>query len=144
MWRSALALFLVLALLTYQPYGSPLLAQQPPKLSRHAIKIKDTIEGLGTGSEVRVLVELRDKSKLAGYVKSMQLDGFELFDTVADVSRSIKYEDIKKIKAIGGAWVQGTASGQPPNRRRALGKAAIIVLVALFVVIVAAVASDKS
>ena len=142
MRRIATAILVALALLVWETDGAGLFmerhAQQPAKLSRHAEKIRDTIKGLGTGNEVRVLVELRDKTKIAGYVKRMELDGFELFDTVADTQRSVKYEEVKKIKALGSAWVQGKAAGQ--GQRRVVGKAA---LAALLVLVVVAVAADE-
>jgi len=148
MRRVATAILIAMALIVWQPEGPGLVtelrAQEPVKLSRHAEKIKDTIGSLGTGNEARVLVELRDKTKLAGYVKSMQLDEFELFDTVADTAKGIKYEEVKKIKALGSAWVQGQSSGRRSGQRPLIGKAAIVVAVVLVVVVVALVASDRS
>lgn len=132
MRRIATAILVALTLMVWEMDGTELFmalrAQQPAKLSRHAEKIRDMIKGLGTGNEVRVLVEMRDKTKIAGYVKRMELDGFELFDTVADTQRNVKYEDVKRIKALGSAWVQGKAAGQ--GQRRVVGKAALAAVVA--------------
>lgn len=147
MRRVATAILIAMALIVWQPEGPGLVAElrarEPVKLSRHAEKIKDTIDSLGTGNEARVLVELRDKTKPAGYVKSMQLDEFELFDTVADIAKGIKYEQVKRIKARGSAWVQGQSSGQRSGQRSLIGVAAIAVAVVL-VVVAALVASDRS
>ncbi len=140
MRRMATAILVMMALLAWQPEGTELCAQQPPSLSKHAEKMKNTIESLGVGTESRVQVELRDKTKAAGYIKSLQLDGFALFDAASASAKNIKYEEMKKVKALGGAWVQGRSTGQRPL----LGKAAIGVLVVLVVVVMALVASDKS
>jgi hypothetical protein len=65
---------------------------------RFAGKVKLGIEKLGSGSDTRVEVKLRDKTRLKGYVSEIGEDGFVVTDVKTGASNSIAYADVKQVK----------------------------------------------
>ena len=81
----------------------------PPKLyagskdEKQAIlaeKVKKGILQLGTGERVRVSVELRDKTKLDGYINSSDENSFVVTDPKSGNSTSVPYNTVKSVKGV--------------------------------------------
>ena len=73
------------------------------KEARFAEKVKAGITKLGTGTEARVEVKLRDKTKVKGYVSAADsADSFTVTDPKTGASRTIAYSDVDKVNKPGG------------------------------------------
>ena len=65
-----------------------------------ADKVKKGILQLGTGEKARVSVELRDKTKLEGYISSADENGFLVTDLKSGVSTAVPYDKVKSVKGV--------------------------------------------
>lgn len=65
---------------------------------RFAGKVKTGVEKLGSGSETRVEVKLRDKTRLKGYISQIGENEFVVTDVKSGASKSVAYADVKQIK----------------------------------------------
>jgi hypothetical protein len=65
---------------------------------RFAEKVKAGISKLGTGSEARVEVKLRDKTKLKGYVSEAGEDSFVVVDRKTGATSTVTYAQVKQVK----------------------------------------------
>lgn len=63
-----------------------------------AAKVKTEIERLGTGTEARIKIKLRDNTKLKGYVSEIKDSGFVLINRETGASQEISYLQVKKVK----------------------------------------------
>lgn len=74
---------------------SPAQAQSNPQ--RRTQKIKTDIAKLGVGTEARVKVKLRDKTKLEGYVSETGTDTFNITDARTGKSTTVAYSQVSEI-----------------------------------------------
>jgi hypothetical protein len=65
---------------------------------RFAGKVKQGIEKLGSGSNTRVEVKLRDKTRLKGYISEISENGFVVTDLKTGASNKVAYAEVKQIK----------------------------------------------
>jgi hypothetical protein len=65
------------------------------KDARRAEKVRTQLAKLGTGKDALVRVELRDKTKLEGYVSEVGAESFVLTDKTGKAS-TIAYPQVKK------------------------------------------------
>src|SRR6185369_4944926 len=72
-------------------------ATSAEKEAKRAEKVRTQLAKLGTGKDARVRVELRDKTKLEGYVSAADADTFTVTDN-AGKSTTVPYQDVKKAK----------------------------------------------
>jgi len=70
-------------------------ATSPEKEAKRAEKVRTQLSKLGTGRDARVKVELRDKTKLEGYVSAADADTFTVTDN-AGKSTTVPYPQVKK------------------------------------------------
>ena len=109
---SALVIAAVLALGLAQPAAA---ASREEKLARHAEKVKAGIAKLGASKQSRVSLELRDKTKRAGYVAEIGDDSFVVVDEQTSVATQVAYPDVAKVKghnmSTGAKIAIGTAIG---------------------------------
>jgi hypothetical protein len=68
------------------------------KEARFAGKVKLGIEKLGSGSETRVEVKLRDKTRLKGYISEISENEFVITDVKTGAVNKVAYADVKQIK----------------------------------------------
>jgi hypothetical protein len=68
------------------------------KEARFAEKVKAGISRLGTGTEARVELKLRDKRKLKGYISEAGADGFSVVDAKTGVATTVTYPQVQKVK----------------------------------------------
>ena len=65
---------------------------------RFAGKVKQGVEKIGVGSNTRVEVKLRDKTRLKGYVNEISENGFVVTDLKTGASNNVAYADVRQIK----------------------------------------------
>jgi len=114
----------VLALLLLQAAAAPALANTNPKReAERAEKVHTQLAKLGTGRDALVRVELRDKTKLEGYVSEANADSFTVTD-VKGKSTTVPYQDVKK--------AQGNNLSTGTKIAIGAGIAAAVVLIILY------------
>ena len=72
-------------------------ATKAEKEARRAEKVSVKLAKLGTGSDARIKLELRDKTKLEGFVKEAGADTFALTDR-AGKTTTVEYSQVSKAK----------------------------------------------
>lgn len=89
-------------------------ATSPEKESRRAGKVRTQLAKLGTGKDARVQVELRDKTKLGGYISELGAESFVITNK-AGVATTVAYPQVGKVKgnnlATGDKIVIGIGVG---------------------------------
>ena len=87
---------LVLSALLLQAAAVPALAgTKAENDSRRAEKVRAQVAKLGTGADARVRVELRDRTKLEGYVSEAGAETFAVTDA-AGRTTTVDYSQVKK------------------------------------------------
>lgn len=121
------------ALLVYTAQAAPAAAQAPAgSSSPGAGEVREKILSLGVGQAARVRVELRDKTKLDGFVSRSGADSFVVTDR-AGRTTTVDYEQVRR--AWGDNYLTGVMIrfGAPSKSRaiilNALGAAALVGMV---------------
>jgi len=65
------------------------------KEAKRAEKVRTQLAKLGTGTDARIKLELRDKTKLQGYVSAADADTFSVTDGKGNTTH-VPYQDVKK------------------------------------------------
>lgn len=73
-------------------------ASKEEKRARFTEKVRVNIAKLGTGTSAVVKVDLRDKSKIKGYISSADAEAFTVIDPKTGVSTAIPYSQVKGVK----------------------------------------------
>lgn len=63
-----------------------------------AAKVKSAVTKLGTGPDARIEVKLRDKTKLKGYIREANADGFVVIDDKTGAATEIAYPQVTQAK----------------------------------------------
>lgn len=88
----------VLSALLLQAAAAPALAKTgAEKDARRVEKVRAQLAKLGTGKDALVRVELRDKTRLEGYVSEVGADGFVVTDG-AGVATAVPFPQVVKAK----------------------------------------------
>ena len=66
--------------------------------TRFAEKVKAGIGKLGTGTDARIEVKLRDKTKLKGYISEAGEDSFVVVDEKTGAASTVAYSQVKQVK----------------------------------------------
>ena len=86
----------VLAALLLQSGAVPALAKSgAEKEARRAEKVRTQLGKLGTGKGARIRLELRDETKLEGYISEACAESFVVTDSVGKTT-SVAYPQVKK------------------------------------------------
>ena len=72
-------------------------ATSAEKEARRAEKVRTQLAKLGTGKDARIKVELRDKTKLEGYLSAADADTFAVTDN-AGKTTTVPYQGVSKAK----------------------------------------------
>jgi len=101
MFKRILSIALAAALLSV--FGTvPARAATPKskaeKEAAFVAKLKEGMAKLGTGTEARVEVKLKDKTKLKGYVSAVGDEGFSVVDAKTGVATHVAYPQVQKVK----------------------------------------------
>ena len=99
MFKQLLTLMLIVTLSCPLAYGrSASTTSKVGKEARMAEKIKEGIGKLGTGNDARVVVKLRDHTKLAGFISSIEEARFIITDVKTGNSTAVSYSDVTQVK----------------------------------------------
>ena len=90
-----LVAFLMFTAVSVHPVAA---ATKAEKEARFAGKVKTGIEKLGVGSDARVEVKLRDKTRLKGFISETSENGFVVTDLKTGASNTVAYADVSKVK----------------------------------------------
>jgi hypothetical protein len=98
MFRKILSL-VITALLMQVTYVQPVAANAgADEEARFAEKVKAGIAKLGTGTEARIEVKLRDKRKLKGYISEASDKYFIVVDDKTGAATTVTYPQVKSVK----------------------------------------------
>jgi len=71
---------------------------KPEKEAPLAQKVKSEIAKLGSGSDARVAVKLRDKTKLKGHISEVGSESFAVVDDKTGSATTVNYPQVKQVK----------------------------------------------
>ena len=90
---------LLVVLLAHIAYPSRAFASgKPEKDAQFAEKVKSEIAKLGTGSDARVEVKLKDKTKLKGHLSEVGNESFVVVDAKTGSPTTVTYPQVKQVK----------------------------------------------
>lgn len=98
MFKKLLSLYLIALLINLASVTPTFAASKEEKEARFAEKVKASVLKLGTGESARIKIKLRDKTKLAGYVRAADDEGFTVIDSKTKISTTIAYADVKSVQ----------------------------------------------
>lgn len=101
MFKRILSVVLVASLLSVAGPVSARAAGSGSKAEKEAVfveKLKEGVARLGTGTEARVEVKLKDKTKLKGYVSEVGGEGFSVVDAKTGRETRVAYPQVQKVK----------------------------------------------
>ena len=96
--KKVLSFVLVVLLLNVVGVSSAYAGSKEEKEARFAEKVKAGIAKLGTGTEARVELKLKDKTKLKGYVSEAGADSFTVVDEKSGATTEVAYPNVKQVK----------------------------------------------
>ena len=94
-FRSLIVLSLMLSLACYTSVRA---SSNPEEDAKAAAKVKAALTKLGTGTDARVEIKLRDKTKLKGYVSELGDDHFMLVQDKTGTVTQVAYPQVQKVK----------------------------------------------
>ena len=65
---------------------------------RFTEKVKASVQKLGTGEPARVKVQLRDKTRLEGYISASDGEGFTVINSKTGTATEVAYPQVKSVK----------------------------------------------
>ena len=68
------------------------------KDAKFALKIKANVEKLGTGTDSKIEVKLKDGTKIMGYVSEIKEKEFAVMDSKAGQQIPVSYTNVKQVK----------------------------------------------
>ena len=98
MLKKSLSLALVGLLINMVSVSPVYAGSKEEKEARFAEKVKKGVLKLGTGTDARVEVKLRDKTKLKGYISEAGEDSFTVVDAKLGVAKTVAYPQVKQVK----------------------------------------------
>lgn len=98
MFKKILSLVLVVLLLNVIGVNSAYAGDsKEEKAARFTERVRAGISKLGTGTEARIEVKLRNKTKLKGYVSEATAENFTVIDANG-VATEVAYPQVKQVK----------------------------------------------
>ncbi len=123
MIKKTLSFVLVVLLLNAFGVSSAYAGSKEEKEARFTERVGEGIGKLGTGTEARVQVKLRNKTKLKGYVSKSNAESFTVVDAKG-VATEVAYPQVKQVKG----------NNQFPSKNVGAAIAVGIVVVAIILV----------
>jgi hypothetical protein len=106
MLRRLTAIALAALLLQTFAAGASVRAEtREEKDARRAERVKRAVGKLGTGGTTQVIVRMKDKTSLEGFVNEIGPDTFVVVGRKANVSTTVRYVDVERIR--GGNMTTG-------------------------------------
>jgi hypothetical protein len=98
MFKKFLSLALITLVINLACGASAFASTNSEKEARLIEKVKSSITKLGTGTDARVEVKLRDKTKLKGYISEIGEDYFVVTDAKTGTATTVAYPQVKQVK----------------------------------------------
>ena len=86
------------AIITVLSFGLPAIAQSTEQIE----KIRAKVQTLSTSKDSQVEVKFRDRTKLKGYIDSVESLSFKLRDPKDGTLQSISYSEVDSVSKTGG------------------------------------------
>lgn len=100
MFRKLFAILLPGILLFTASGFQPARAQKGENTEAEKVRLK--VQKIGVGTEARVEVKMRDKTKLKGYLSATGQDNFTVTDSKTSAAQTIAYADVMQLRKQGG------------------------------------------
>jgi hypothetical protein len=97
MFKQLLTLCVMTALLL-TVCANPIFAFPKEDEAKFTAKVKAKIAKLGTGSDAKIEIKLRDKTKLKGYISEINDDSFAITDSKTGAVTKVEYSQVKQVK----------------------------------------------
>lgn len=93
--------------------GADRASRDAQKRAKLALKVKDGVRSLGTGPDARIEIQLRDKTKVVGYVASAGDELFVVTDTATGRATDVPYADVSTVRGnnLATGWKIGIGVG---------------------------------
>jgi len=98
MSKRLIALALVGLLINLAAVRTAFATSKGEEQARFAGKVKANVLKLGTGEKARVKVQLRDKTRLEGYISASDEDGFTVTNSKTGAATQVAYPQVKSVK----------------------------------------------
>jgi len=98
MFRKYLSLALMILVINLAFGATAFAGTKADKEARFAAKVKNEIAKLGTGTDARVEVKLRDKTKLKGYISQINENSFVVIADNTNTPTEVLYPQTKQVK----------------------------------------------
>jgi VIT1/CCC1 family predicted Fe2+/Mn2+ transporter len=97
--KKLFSLLLILSLVHATSYLSVVSAKSSSEEeARLAEKVKSGIARLGTGTDARVKLKLRDGRKIEGYISQISDESFEVMNAKTNTATTVLYPQVKQVK----------------------------------------------
>jgi hypothetical protein len=106
---------------------SVLAKSKAEKEAERTQKVKADIAKLGVGKDARIAIKLRDKTKLAGYISSVDADSLAISDLKTGSATTVAYSEITQAKG------QNLSTGAKIAIGIAIGAGATLLIILLIV-----------
>jgi len=98
MFKKVLSSTLVILVINLAFGTTAFASTKEDKEARFAAKVKNEIAKLGTGTDARVEVKLRDKTKLKGYISQINENSFVVVADNTNTPTEVPYPQTKQVK----------------------------------------------
>ncbi|MBX7172636.1 MAG: hypothetical protein K1X72_16830 [Pyrinomonadaceae bacterium] len=98
MFKKYLTLILTVLIINLSFSSAAFAETKEEKEAKFAQKVKTEIAKLGTGTEAKIQVKLKDGTKLKGYVSQINEDSFVVTDEKTGTSTEVPYPQAKQVK----------------------------------------------
>ena len=98
MFKKYLSFALIVLLLNAVGVSSVYADTKEEKEARFTERVRENISKLGTGTDARVEVKLRNKTKLKGYISQINENSFVVVEDNTNISTEVSYQQAKQIK----------------------------------------------
>lgn len=98
MFKKIISMFLVFTMLYVGGAMTALAATSAEKDAARAAKVKAAVAKLGVGTDTRVSLKLKDKTKLAGYIAEASEESFVVADLKTGAATTVVYPAVTQIK----------------------------------------------
>ena len=98
MFKKCLSFALIVLLLNAVGVSSVYADTKEEKEARFTERVRENINKLGTGTDARVEVKLRNKTKLKGYISQINENSFVVVEENTNISTEVPYSQAKQVK----------------------------------------------
>ncbi len=98
MFKKYLSLALIILVINLTFGATAFAGTKADKEAIFAAKVKNEIAKLGTGTDARVEVKLRDKTKLKGYISQINENSFLIVADNTNTPTEVPYQQTKQVK----------------------------------------------